>query len=126
MTITYPNGASVDALLMARGKNFVRVAVPGDHAVRTFHLVGGNWVTENGAKVQIARRHGAAEAPTDSECVCPKKLTSQLMSLLLRECEGDDLVDDMLYVLSAEGRHVRVQSRRLFGSQTGGNSASSN
>src|SRR4051794_36466982 len=118
MTITYANGASVEALLMARGNDYLRAAVPGDDDLRTFHLVSGTWFSEAGEVVKLEfvwqQRHGGtADVPPESECICPKELASHLMAVLLAGGERDDLFEDMLYVLSPAGKDVRVEGKRL-------------
>jgi len=117
MTITYPNGVAVQALLMARGNDYIRAAVPGDDDVRSFHLVNKSWFSEEGDPVKIEfawQWRGTADIPAESECVCPKALASHLMSVLLQSSESDDVVEDMLYLLSSEGAAVRIQQSRLY------------
>src|SRR4051794_17879063 len=84
MTITYTNGSTVEALLIARGSDFLRVAIPGDRDIRTFHLANGTWFSEDGELVKIdfaGQRNATPDIPTENECVCPKELASHLMSL---------------------------------------------
>ena len=86
MTITYPNGTAVQALLMARGNDYIRAAVPGDRDVRVFHLVNGSWFSESGAAVKVEfawQGRSTADVPSESDCVCPKEVASHLISLLL-------------------------------------------
>ena len=117
MTITYPNGAMVQAVLLARGSDYIRAAVPGDDDVRTLHLVCGNWFSDSGDAVNIefaAQRCDSAGIPSESECVCPKELAARLLSLLAVGSERDDSAEDMLYVLSPDGADVHIQGTRLY------------
>lgn len=116
MTITYPNGTAVEALLMARTNDTLRAAVSGDDDARTFTRVNGTWISENGERVTIEfawQRGKTRDVPTQSECVCSRKLASQLIPMLLAGSEGDDVLENMLYVFSTESRGVRIQKRRL-------------
>lgn len=54
--------------------------------------------------------------PSESHFICPKELASRLISMLLDDREKSGLPEDRLFVFSAEGRHVRIQSSRLHGS----------
>jgi hypothetical protein len=47
------------------------------------------------------------------DCICPKKLASRLISMLLAGTDEDDLLEDALYVLSTEGNRVRNNQSRL-------------
>jgi hypothetical protein len=122
MTITYFDGTVLESLLLSRGNNSLRAAVPGDDDARTFTLVNNAWISESGERVKIEvawERRGQANIPMERECVCSKKLASCLVSMLLAGSNGDDLIEDMLYVYSAEGSHVRIQSSRLGGRARG-------
>jgi len=115
MTITYPNGTALEALLLARGNDSMRAAVPGDRDVRAFLLSGGNWFSESSEPVKIEfawGRHRTADVPKASECVCPEELASKL-KLLFRGNEGDPLVEDAVYVVSPDRRHFPFKAATL-------------
>lgn len=117
MTITYTNGSAVEALLLSREDDSLRVAVPGDNDLRTFCLINGTWFSESGEQVNIefaGQRNLSPDTPTEDDCFCPKKLASYLMSLLVASGEGEDLLEDFLYELYAEASGVRVKSRSLY------------
>ena len=114
MRITYPNGTVVEALLLSRGQETLRVVVPGDDDTRTYTRAGGAWRSDKGEPVHIELawdRRGDAGVP-EAEFVCSKKLASRLMSLLVR-CSGDDLLDDVLWVFAPEGRRVAIHQTPL-------------
>jgi hypothetical protein len=113
MKITYQDGTVLDAMLLSRGSNFLRLAVSGEDDARTFTLSDGDWRSESGQRVRIElawERRRLSVVPTESECVCSIELASRLVSMLLVDSHADDLLDDMLYVLSAEGTQVRRES----------------
>ena len=116
MTITYPDGTVAEALLLLRGTNSVCVAVAGDDDARAFSLINNVWISESGERVRIEfawERRGQSDLPRESECVCSKEMASRLVSMLLAGSDGNDLVEDMLYVYSAEGRHAPTADSRV-------------
>jgi len=116
MTISYPDGTAVEALLLARGDDTLRVIIPGDDDVRTFTLISGTWVSEDCGQVKIEfawQRGGKTDVPREVDCICSKELASRLTSMLLVGTAQDDLIEKMLYVSSAEGHRVRIQQSQL-------------
>lgn len=127
MTITYPNGTVVQALLLARGNDTLRAIVTGDDDVRTFNRLEGTWMSEDLEPVRIEfawQRRTGRDTPVETECVCSKKLASRLVSTLLAGSEGDDLIEDMLYVFSAEGNRVRIQGTQVRPARQAGEATS--
>lgn len=111
MTIKYLDGTVLQGLLVSRGDDTLRAAFPGDDDVRTFTLVSGTWISEECEPVKLNFPQRGEQA-REVEVVCSKKQTSRIMSVL-RACSGDDSLENMLYVFSAEGRRVRIQQSRL-------------
>jgi hypothetical protein len=115
MTITYPDGTTVQAILLSRSADTLRVAVTGDDDLRSFTLLKNTWISESCEPVTIGFewqtvRHGASQ--TESECVCSKQLASRLIAHLVspeRDVEGNGL----LYVFSGAGRRITVQQSKL-------------
>jgi hypothetical protein len=104
MTITYPNGEILEALLLSRGKDTLRAAIAGGDDVRSFTLIHDQWISEEWEAVQIAfawSRCGGSSIPSEADCICPKDLASRLISMLFTGSGGDDALDDMLWVFSA-------------------------
>jgi hypothetical protein len=115
MTIKYPNGTAIEAVLLARATDVLRVAVPGHDDPRIFSLVGGAWISESGEQVNIQfqwERHGKAEVPSENDCVCSKVLASRLISIVAGG-EADDVFEDLLYLLSIEGLCMPIQEAEL-------------
>jgi hypothetical protein len=86
MTIHYPNGTLLNALLLSRENHILRATVPGDDDVRTFILINGaSWISEELDPVTIEfawQRGEQARVPSETECVCSQELASSLISVL--------------------------------------------
>src|SRR4051794_34447927 len=112
MTITYPNGKVVNAVLLSRGKHTLRAAVMGEDDARAFTLADGTWISDGCEAVRIEfgwERRGKSNVPTDADCVIPEQFASRLISMLLAGSTGDDdVLEDMLWVFCAEGQRVRI------------------
>jgi hypothetical protein len=102
VTITYPDGSRVRAMLLSRDAGTLRVAVEGDNDSRKFHCAGGIWVTEEceAVTIQFEWERQSPAIPPVEECICSPEVAERLMAQLLNPA-GDQL-EDMLYVLSAE------------------------
>jgi hypothetical protein len=114
VTITYSNGSRVQAMLLSRNADTLRVAVEGDSDAREFYCAGGTWVSEDCETVTIEFEWErlARPIPSVDDCICSPELAGRLMAQLLNP-EGDQL-EDMLYVLSAESLRGGVrQTGRL-------------
>jgi len=117
MTIQYANGIIFEAVLLSRGSDTLRVAMPGEDDVRTFTLNNDAWISEDCEPVRIEfawERCGEAHVPDEAECVCSTELVSRLTSMLLVGTNAGDLVENMLYVNAAKGRRVRIHEGRLM------------
>jgi len=111
MTITYPNGIALQAVLVSRSNDELRAALAGDEDMRVFYRADGGWSTETGERVEIEfawQQEKAARTPSESECICPKELASRLISILLTGSEGGELIEDMLLACAHPGE-ARLQ-----------------
>ena len=116
MTITYSNGTVLEAIVLAHEEEALRVAVAGDGDMRRFRRIHGVSISEECEAVAVEfawKRHGAANVPDEVDRICPKKLASRLISMLLAGEGEDDLLEDALYVFSAEGNRVRINQSSL-------------
>ena len=98
MTITYPDGNIVEALLLLRGNETLRAAAPAYDDVLTFTRMGGTWKSEAGepVKIQFAwERRVNALTPIETECVCSKMLASRLLQLLALCSAGPEWIDEL-------------------------------
>ena len=116
MTIHYPNGTVLEAVLVSRGSDTLRAWISGDDDARAFTLIGGTWISEEcePVRIEFAWQHREeTRVPSETECVCSKELASRLTSMLLVGTEVGDLIENMLYVSSAQGHRVRISEGRL-------------
>ena len=123
MTITYSDGTVLNAVLLSRGTNTLRTAVLGEDDARAFTFVSGVWTSEDCEVVRIEfgwERCGQSELLTESECVYSEQFASRVISMLLAGCQGDDVLEDMLWVFAVEGQRLRLdQGQRDIGEAEG-------
>jgi hypothetical protein len=111
MTVTYANGATVEALLLSSDGGVVRVAIAGEEDVRVFTRVDDLWLTENGLPVQLTfawQKSIPAPMPEESHFICSKELGRQLISSLMNGSEMKESVPGTFYVFSAEKQQVHI------------------
>lgn len=93
MTITDTNGQTIQAALVTRSEDRIRVAIQGSDDVTEYTQIHGTWVSEDLEPVHIAFGPSAA-APVDyqeEDFVCSKRLAAHLIHLMLNPEEEDDL-----------------------------------
>src|SRR3954468_20933975 len=111
MTITYPDGNIVEALLLLRGNETLRAAAPAHDDVLTFTRISGRWSSEACQPVQIQlgwERQVKHHVPIETECVYSKELTSRLLQLLAVSNAGAEWIEGMEYLFSAAGDLVPI------------------
>jgi hypothetical protein len=116
MTITYPDGAVLAALLLLRGNATLRAAVPGHNDMSVFTLSKGQWISERGEAVKIEfawDRQTKGHTPTEVECICSQELATRMLSLLAAGSESDEWIEDLVYEFSADAQGVRISQTRL-------------
>jgi hypothetical protein len=116
MTIHYANGRVLEAILLSRGNDTLRAAVRGEGDAQIFTLISGTWVSEKDGPVNIefAWEDGdQASVPTEADCICSKRLASRLISRLVVDSNEGDLIDDLLWLLSADGQRIGIHQNQL-------------
>ena len=115
MTINYANGRVVEAILLSRGNDTLRAAVQGEDDAQIFTLISGTWVSEEDGTVRIefAWEHRGQASVPEADCICSKKLASRLISTLLAGSNDSDLIDDLLWMLSADGQREGIHQKQL-------------
>ena len=111
MTITYPNGITIDALPLSTEGDALRVAVAGEDDVRVFHQVDGLWRSEDGQPVQLMyawQKDPLVPVPEEDHFICSKELGQQLISSLMSGSELEEGDHAPLYVFSAEKRRLHI------------------
>lgn len=116
MTITYPKGTVLKALVLSHEENEIRAIAPGCTDVLAFTRIHGNWISEELEPVTIEfawQRHGASPAGTEEDLICPQELATHLIQTLFSgESDGEE-VADTLYVFNGEGRQVALHQSEL-------------
>ena len=90
MTITYPNGAVLHAIVLTREEQRIRAIAPGHDDVLAFTSIRGTWITEDLEPVTIEsdwQRREPPTVPAPDECICPKDLAARLIRTLFAGCE---------------------------------------
>lgn len=116
MTIRYPDGTVLNALLLSRGSDTIRAAVAGDDDVRTFVLIQGAWTSDQCEPVSLEFAWERCDQPTipdETEFVCSRDIASKLMSTLFTDSGRYHLAENMIYVFSPDGKRVRIQQSLL-------------
>ena len=116
MTVPYPNGTVLEAILLSHEENDIRAIAPGCDDALLFTRIHGTWISEELEPVAIEyawQGRGASQVPTEDDCVCPKGLAARLVSTLLSGYEPDKAAEDTLFVFSPEGNRVAVHRSEL-------------
>jgi hypothetical protein len=111
MTITYGDGRSLDAVLLSRTSDEVRVLFPGDEDVRSFTSINRRWISEECESVVLQfawNRSHTALVPTEEKCVCCKRLASRLISALRSGSDGDQETEGDLCAFAMSADRVRL------------------
>lgn len=107
MTITYLDGRAVEAVLLSRTDDTIRVAVVGAEDVTQFSNINGTWVSEDcePARIEFAW-HQKGHKPTISEadCCCSHELAARLVHLLFTDSKDEeDAVPPSVQAAEASG-----------------------
>ena len=117
MTITYPNGTVLPAVVLSRDEEEIRAIAPDCDDVLVFTRIRGMWVSEELEPVTIEFGcQTAAAAPaeySDDDYICPKELAASLIQSLLGACERDEAGADGFYVFSPQGTNVAIHRTEL-------------
>jgi hypothetical protein len=85
MIIRYGNGFSLEATLLSRTDELMRVGIDGSDNVLHLTLVNGTWTSDDGEPVHIEfayARLSAEQVITEHECLCSHEFASTLINLL--------------------------------------------
>ena len=84
MTIRYANGHTVEAVLLSRTENGMRVALQGSEDVLVLSQVNGLWVTEECEPVEVrfAWESPAAPPVAEADFICSPELAARLIDML--------------------------------------------
>jgi len=117
MTITYPNGTVVTAIVLSRDEEEIRAIAPGCDDVLAFTRIRGAWVSDELEPVTIQFEYqntaGAPAEYSDDDYICPKELAASLIQTLLGAYEQDEAAADGFYVFSPQGTSVGIHRTEL-------------
>ncbi len=88
MTINYSDGRAVEAALLSRTENAMRVAVQGGEDVMEFREIRGSWVSADCEPVTIEfawQRRERKPTVTEADCHCSHDLAARLIGLLFTD-----------------------------------------
>ena len=109
--ITYLNGTTLKAILLAYDQNVIRAVAPGGDDVLVFTRIHGTWISEEIEPVTIEfewQRRATTPVPSEDECICPKELAAQLIQALLSGEEREKARANSLYAFSPEGTRAAI------------------
>jgi hypothetical protein len=116
VTITYPNGTALEAVVLSHEEHEIRAIAAGGDAVLAFTRIHGTWISEEIEPVTIEfawERRWTSPAASEDTCICPKALAARLIQSLFRGGEPESAEADTLYVLSAGGNRVAIHRSEL-------------
>jgi hypothetical protein len=105
----------VRCCLYDHANDTLRIAIQGEDDTQIFTLIRGSWVSEEDGPVRIefAWEHRGQASIPEADCICSKKLASHLISKLLVGSNDSDLIDDLLWVLSADNQRGGIHQNQL-------------
>jgi len=116
VTITYPDGTVLEAIVLAHEENEIRAIATGCNDALAFTRIHGTWISEEIEPVTIEfawQRRGASPTPSLAACICPKTLAARLIQSLFRGCEPVVAEPETLCVFSPEGKRVPISISEL-------------
>ncbi|MEO8591978.1 MAG: hypothetical protein ABI759_01540 [Candidatus Solibacter sp.] len=94
MTITYPNGSIVEAIVLSHDENAIRAIAPSSQDVLAFTQFHGIWFSDKLEPITIEfewQRGGASSFPAVDDCVCPQELAAKLIHMLFADTEAEEV-----------------------------------
>ena len=111
MILTYADGSKMEAVLLARNENKIRVAIAGSDDLVELTDIHGTWVTDDcePVHVQFAWEGKAPEQiVSEADCVCSHDLAARLIHLLWNaDEEGQAQAKTALPLNTESGLHLR-------------------
>ena len=107
VTITYPNGTVLKAIVLSHDEQAIRAIAPGCTDVMSFTELHGIWFSDELEPVTIKfewQRTGVSSIPAAADCICPKELAAKLIHLLVADDEAVEMRSDPVSALTAKAR----------------------
>lgn len=93
MTITYLDGGAVQAVLLTRAGDTIRVAIEGADDATEFRKINGIWVSDDcePARIDFAWQQMSPEpAISEVDCCCSQDLADRLIGLLFTGSKDEE------------------------------------
>ena len=103
MTITYPSGTVLKAIVLSHENNEIRAITAGYDDVLVFTSVQGIWTSEDLLPVALKfewQHGGEAPTPSDDDCVCPKELAVRLIQQLFGGDQAEAVPTSFMFPMS--------------------------
>jgi hypothetical protein len=95
MTIIYPNGTVLNAIVLAHEDYEIRAVAAGCDDVLVYTRVRDAWLSDDWEPVTLGfawQRGGTTPACSEDDCICPKELAALLISTTAGAGERDEPV----------------------------------
>ena len=92
MTIQYSNGTKIEAILLSRDGERMRVAVDGSADAVEFTQRGDVWISDDCEPVRIEfawQKKTRQELIDEADCICSRSLAARLIHQLLTGSTGE-------------------------------------
>jgi hypothetical protein len=93
--IQFGNARAVEAMILSRQDDIMRVALKGSDDALVFRCLNGTWISEELEPVEISfqwQRRLARDPMSEADYLCSKELAARLIHLLLNGGEENELV----------------------------------
>jgi hypothetical protein len=103
VTITYPNGTVLKAIVLSHDEQAIRAIAPGCTDVLSFTELHGIWFSDELEPVTIKfewQRPGVSSIPAAADCICSKELAAKLIHLLVADDDGVEVRSDGVSALT--------------------------
>ena len=110
MTLRYSNGHTVEAILLSRNENRMRVSIQGLDDAMQLTEINGAWVTEDCEPVQVEpawKRHSDLPVVKLDDCICSHELAARLLHMLFSG-ENDPEVSAAIERTACEPTYTQV------------------
>jgi hypothetical protein len=94
VTITYPDGTILEAIVLSHDEQAIRAIAPNSQDVLAFTQLHGNWFSDKAEPVTIEfqwQRRRASTVPTVADCICPEELAAKLIHMLYAGGEPEEV-----------------------------------
>src|SRR5688572_12469650 len=90
MTLRYPNGQTLEAVLLSRTEQTLRVALRGSDDIVELNQVNGRWVSDECDAVQVSfGSQRPAETISEEDFICAPDLAAKLIRMLVNGEENE-------------------------------------